>query len=107
MRGSSGSRIVVLTLCGFLVVLLLLCINQFVLQGLIMPIRVIGGSMAERFYGPHYAVCCNDCRFENRVSFSRRVNTYRVADAHKKNEISHNAKLDMSCILHIYTCAIS
>ncbi|MBC21062.1 MAG: hypothetical protein CMJ74_12480 [Planctomycetaceae bacterium] len=63
MRGSSGSRIVVLTLCGFLVVLLLLCINQFVLQGLIMPIRVIGGSMAERFYGPHYAVCCNDCRF--------------------------------------------
>ena len=60
MRRLSGVQIVVLTLCGLL---LLFCVSQFAFPGSIVPVRVIGASMAERFHGPHYRVCCQACQF--------------------------------------------
>ena len=60
MRRLSGVQIVVLTLCGSL---LLVCVSQFTFPGSIVPVRVIGASMAERFHGPHYRVCCQACQF--------------------------------------------
>lgn len=32
-------------------------------RGLIFPVRIGSGSMAEQFLGPHYRVVCGDCRF--------------------------------------------
>ena len=49
-----------LILCIALVVILG---SLLLVGGLLAPIRVIGGSMAETFYGPHYKICCHDCRY--------------------------------------------
>ncbi|MDG2208136.1 MAG: S26 family signal peptidase [Pirellulales bacterium] len=43
---------------------LLLCLAASVLvEGLLIPIRVVGASMAEAFLGPHYRVACPQCRY--------------------------------------------
>ena len=60
MRRPSGLKIAALMLCGVLLVLLF---SRFSVQGLVLPVRVIGASMAETFWGPHYKICCKNCQF--------------------------------------------
>ena len=59
MRRAIGLKIVVLIVCS----VLLLLLSLFAVQGLLVPVRIVGGSMAETFWGPHYTICCQDCRF--------------------------------------------
>ena len=47
----------------FCVVLAGVVVRAWVLEGLIMPVRIIGPSMAETFYGPHFELTCEDCGF--------------------------------------------
>ena len=60
MRRPSGLKIAALMLCGVLLVLLF---SRFAVQGIFLPIRVIGASMAETFWGPHYTIWCKNCQF--------------------------------------------
>ena len=53
-------RIIQLALCSLLAVLV---IRTWVLEGLVVPVRIIGSSMAETFYGPHLKLTCLDCGF--------------------------------------------
>ena len=59
MRRAIGLKRVVLIVCS----VLLLLLSLFAVQGLLVPVRIVGGSMAETFWGPHYTICCQDCRF--------------------------------------------
>ena len=59
MRRAIGLKRVVLIVCSVLLLLLSLC----AVQGLLVPVRIVGASMAETFWGPHYTICCQDCRF--------------------------------------------
>ena len=59
MRRAIGLKIVVLMVCS----VLLLLLSLFAVQGLLVPVRIVGASMAETFWGPHYTICCQDCRF--------------------------------------------
>ena len=59
MRRAIGLKIVVLIVCS----VLLLLLSLFAVQGLLVPVRIVGASMAETFWGPHYTICCQDCRF--------------------------------------------
>jgi len=42
-------------------------VRTFVVQGLVVPVRVVGGSMADALSGAHIAVTCQDCGFAFRV----------------------------------------
>jgi signal peptidase I len=59
MRRAIGLKRVVLIVCS----VLLLLLSLFTVQGIFVPVRIVGGSMAETFWGPHYAICCQDCQF--------------------------------------------
>jgi len=45
--------------------LFVLCVagRLFTIQGLITPVRIGGGSMAETLCGAHFVLSCDDCRF--------------------------------------------
>ena len=58
MSKPKGVKIVTLVLCGMFVLL-----SGFFVQGILLPVRVIGSSMAETFRGPHYIVSCENCQF--------------------------------------------
>jgi signal peptidase I len=59
MRRAIGLKRVVLIVCS----VLLLLLSLFTVQGLFVPVRIVSGSMAETFWGPHYTICCQDCQF--------------------------------------------
>jgi signal peptidase I len=40
-----------------------LVVRTWVLEGLVVPVHIIGASMAEAFYGPHIELTCSDCGF--------------------------------------------
>ena len=54
------SRVAVFTI---LIAVILWAWNQWGLRGLIVPVRVVSGSMAETLPGPHWKVDCQACRF--------------------------------------------
>jgi len=60
MRMTTAHKCILLSLSSLLVLFFLFLYS---VEGLVLPIRVVGGSMAETFYGPHYSICCPDCRF--------------------------------------------
>lgn len=69
MIGSSkpvSSRCRRLAICAVLVVMLLAAARLATLQGLIKPVRIHGGSMAETFCGNHRELVCGDCGFSCR-----------------------------------------
>jgi len=57
---SSGRRLLV---AAAIVVLATLACRAFLVQGLILPLRVAGDSMGDRLPGQHWQVVCQDCGF--------------------------------------------
>ncbi len=62
-RQRRGRRFVALLLIP---ALLMAVVRIAALQGLVRPVRIVGGSMAETLCGPHYSWWCVDCGIEFR-----------------------------------------
>jgi len=52
-----------LTIWAVLIVALTGTIRLATLQGLVKPVRIVGGSMAETFCGDHFELACGECGF--------------------------------------------
>ena len=48
------------------------------IQGLLRPVRVVSGSMADVLPGPHWEVVCRDCRFRFRCGTDFPPDQYAV-----------------------------
>ena len=60
IRITTTHKLLLLILTG----VFLVCLAAAVLvDGLLIPVRVVGASMAEAFLGPHYRVTCPQCRY--------------------------------------------
>ena len=53
-------RILLVILCVLVAVVV---VRTWILEGLVIPVRIVGPSMAETFYGPHIELTCVDCGF--------------------------------------------
>ena len=63
-NGNPGFRLLfrILVRKGILLTFLLLFFQQFIILGLLEPLRIESGSMAPAFFGPRYEVTCEECR---------------------------------------------
>lgn len=48
---------------ALIVAVVLVAVRILAIQGLVTPVRVVSGSMADRLWGEHYLVTCADCAF--------------------------------------------
>lgn len=58
---SVSSRRRRLTICAVLIGTLLAAARFATLQGLVKPVRIVGGSMAETLRGDHFELACGEC----------------------------------------------